>query len=639
MDASDAELDTNSAVHFPRSTIFGSAWRGAKAGFLWDARIGGAIGLLVLIAALLPTAYGLGALRGFSIHPLAFQAVVGFLISLPIATLLGTIFGIAGWMIGIIREVIEAVWPRSKSKPKVQTAPTPSVGDSPYTQPTVPSQPTSAELWRLWAWSGIPVAVILAATAGVGFYQAWIIDQRLAEAIAVTEEVDPRWRLDDVLADRESVSDEENSAPIVARAAAMVPFDWPDPPFSASPSKEPTELQVAMERLFREVPTVQFDDRTVEIVRAELDRYAEAVRLARTVADYRRGSHQITIGPAIIDTLLMETNRARTLGKLLGADAAIRAQEGDIDGALKACRAILGISRSIGDEPFLPSVMIRFALWGETRRAALRAISQGEASDPALAAFQADILEIKEEPILERCLRAERAMLDELILRVRNGKVPADGLDGFDPKRPVPSMPSWAKLAFDLQRAVGLEWMNTAMAIVEQPIDERPLYWQSWEAEIDRVRNSRFERKGAIIPYLMTIRIVPTDSARSRYQTEQATMALLIAAERHRRKTGQWPESIESIDPEILPVAPLDPFSGEPFRVTRVEGKFLVHSVGYNGIDDGGEYDPNTWRLGIADDVGAAAWDVALRGRPPSESLEPDPDTEGERFGCSRVPR
>ena len=41
-------------------------------------------------------------------------------------------------------------------------------------------------------------------------------------------------------------------------------------------------------------------------------------------------------------------------------------------------------------------------------------------------------------------------------------------------------------------------------------------------------------------------------AAQARYQTELGATALLLAAERHRRKTGAWPASANSMAPEIL---------------------------------------------------------------------------------------
>ncbi|WP_152050166.1 hypothetical protein [Tautonia marina] len=94
-------------------------------------------------------------------------------------------------------------------------------------------------------------------------------------------------------------------------------------------------------------------------------------------------------------------------------------------------------------------------------------------------------------------------------------------------------------------------------------------------------------------------------------------MVVLLAAERHRLRHGDWPVSIEAIEDDLLPQMPLDPFSGEVFRLHRPEGRFVVASIGPNGQDDGGEYEPRAWPQGGPDDVGSVAWDVDLRGQPP----------------------
>ena len=56
------------------------------------------------------------------------------------------------------------------------------------------------------------------------------------------------------------------------------------------------------------------------------------------------------------------------MARLLQADAAIRAHNGDLDGALDSCRAILGAGRSIGDEPFVISQLVRIAIGMLSRR-------------------------------------------------------------------------------------------------------------------------------------------------------------------------------------------------------------------------------------------------------------------------------
>jgi hypothetical protein len=46
-------------------------------------------------------------------------------------------------------------------------------------------------------------------------------------------------------------------------------------------------------------------------------------------------------------------------------------------------------------------------------------------------------------------------------------------------------------------------------------------------------------------------------------------------------------------------LATLDPFSGKPLVVKRIEDGWMVYSVGENGIDDGGSFvDQKDWGLG-----------------------------------------
>ena len=62
-----------------------------------------------------------------------------------------------------------------------------------------------------------------------------------------------------------------------------------------------------------------------------------------------------------------------------------------------------------------------------------------------------------------------------------------------------------------------------------------------------------------------------------------------IAAELCRRATGAWPVSSGDLSPFNGGVAPTDPWSDAPIRMSRDAGTFRMWSVGQNGVDDGGE--------------------------------------------------
>jgi len=455
------------------------------------------------------------------------------------------------------------------------------------------------------------VLVVLAAALVTGAYIWWMAGRRLADAISAADRDDPFWRLDDLMAHRDPVPVAENSALVVAEALSLLPKDWLTPG---------TEARKAYDRLTATADNVRLDDALADALRGELEAHHEAVRIARTVADYERGRHELELGPTLTDTPLPETQAARTAAWLLADDAAIRAHERDPDAALDSCRAIFGVGRSIGDEPVVISQLVRFALDRVATKATRRVLGQGEPSDAALARIQSVILDELAQPVLLHGLKGERAMMTELIRRVGAGEVPIRALSGssFDPNGPRAEIGPFGKLMFDHYRAVELEWMNEAVAIARRPAAARPPLWEAWQANVERVKRSWHGKYTSTLPLLLAPAVLAFSRADLQYQSELGATAVLLAAERHRRKTGDWPASIAAIDRAILPSSPVDPFSGQAFRMERLRGQLLIYSVGANRKDEHGAFDPKQRTTGRLDDVGAAAWDVPLRRRPPS---------------------
>src|SRR5262249_20640539 len=151
----------------------------------------------------------------------------------------------------------------------------------------------------------------------------------------------------------------------------------------------------------------------------------------------------------------------------------------------------------------------------------------------------------------------ERAMLVELIRRVGDGEVSISELSESNSKLNPPGTRStiapWGKLMFDNQRAVALELTNEAVAIARRPIAERAQLWRSWEGALNRLRRGPFLAYTAAIPVFMMPALSRASDALSRYAGELGSTAILIAAERHRVKTGTWPQTIDAIDSSILP--------------------------------------------------------------------------------------
>ena len=187
------------------------------------------------------------------------------------------------------------------------------------------------------------------------------------------------------------------------------------------------------------------------------------------MARYPRGRHELIIGPTVIDTQLPETQAARAAARLLAADSAIRAHDGDADAAIDSCRAILNTGRSIGDEPFAISQLVRVAIGRTAMSSTRRVLGQGQASDASLAPLQALILDEAAQPLLLHALRGERATINAVIRRFAAGELPVSSITGGNQRNRLGVAQALGTRLMGLfagnQRAVALEWMNEAVAI------------------------------------------------------------------------------------------------------------------------------------------------------------------------------
>jgi len=573
----------------PRPGLGRSSWRGAKLGMRGVAYVAGPIAGLFATLCFALTAFAGGTGRGWAI-PLYSMNTVSFFVACEI---LGATFGA---LIGLLGGLYRRVRPSARS-PKPEARRTVAAD----------SFPSPGSFWP-WLVSTLAVLALVSAF-GTGYSLGWSLDRRLERATAAADRDDPNWRINDLMAAREKVPDAENSAWVVGEALSHLPENWPSE----------KDLVAAIDRLSDLSDNVRLDDATADRLRRELKTYSEAVRIARTVANYRRGRHELELGPTLIDTQLPETQASRNAARLLRIDSALRVHDGDPDGSLDSCRAILGVGRSIGDEPVTIAQLVRIAEGHVAMKSARRALAQGEATDPALARLQSLTLDELARPVMLHGLKGERATLDEIIRRVRDGEMPISSLGTVVSPAVSSALPSpispWGRLMFDNQRAVGLEWTNQMVAIFKKPDPERPALVAAWEAEFDRVRKNKLGPWTSTLPMLMLAGHPSFVTAESRYHCQLGSMVILLAAERHRLKTGDWPATIAAIDRDLLPNAPVDPFSGQAYRMERRDGQFLIYSVGPNLKDEHGAVAANPLIKGVSDDYGTGAWDVTLRRR------------------------
>ncbi len=132
-------------------------------------------------------------------------------------------------------------------------------------------------------WRGIAVGSALVLVFGVITLSTLLneiqqADRRYAAAAAEADRLDPRWRLDDILAAREKVADSENSVLKVREIAGKLPGGWPgikhyDQSFSVE----------------GETPEVRLSQERIEQLQSVFEAAEDVVAEARLLSDYPRG--------------------------------------------------------------------------------------------------------------------------------------------------------------------------------------------------------------------------------------------------------------------------------------------------------------------------------------------------------------
>lgn len=86
------------------------------------------------------------------------------------------------------------------------------------------------------------------------------------------------------------------------------------------------------------------------------------------------------------------------------------------------------------------------------------------------------------------------------------------------------------------------------------------------------------------LPLLADLLAVPLDPRPSR--AAEGALAVRLAWELHRLRTGQFPATLSDLVPQDLAALPVDPYDGQPLKVRQIGDRRWLYSVGEDGRDD-----------------------------------------------------
>lgn len=266
----------------------------------------------------------------------------------------------------------------------------------------------------------------------------------------------------------------------------------------------------------------------------------------------------------------------------------------ETDQSLGSLEAMSGLIRALeSSPPTLVSIMIRGAVAGlgiETIRNGLKEGLWRAVDYPALRAFLNDVDFINP---YYRSILAERNSGCELLERFASIPYPQRLQEAFS----MGFKESWVTMML-------LEgWVRQNQAVISNLIHP---YVSCLESKNPRVDSKRLDilfeeisnatSKPTIyntVARLWIPNFLKASRAVSRHQAMRDMALIALDLENDKIANAVYPASLDDLRPAMLTNVPLDVVSDRPYRYRRTEnGGFLLYSVGWNQIDDGGKDSP-----------------------------------------------
>lgn len=455
-------------------------------------------------------------------------------------------------------------------------------------------------LLKFLGW-GVLIVVILGAIGLI--WHRGRMASKLQVSLAELDRTDPGWRFEEIEVAREPVSEEENSASVVTAAARRLPKPWPSKDF---PYEHFQDLP----------PNEQLNRNDFVRLSRELAGARPALNSALKLSDMPRGRHRIHYERNPIAILLPHLQESRNLVSLLAYEAMRQNQKGDSKKALTACRAALNAGRSIGDEPFFISQLVRNACVAHACQAIERTLAQSEPPSDELAALQKQLEKEEDFPGLLIAARGERAMFHQAFEAVERGELSAKELIESRSDWMESTLISMSRMDTRQEHALLLSFMTRRINELAQPTQEQAALEKRFDRDVRALpRNAVITR--TLLPAVSKM----GEGSRRKHASLRCTM-MALAAERYRRDKKLWPDNAAQLCPQYLGSVPVDPFDGKPLRYLRIKEGLIIYSVGQDAVDNGGKLDRERPTLSGVD-IGVRLWDVAKRRQPPRPKPQP----------------
>jgi hypothetical protein len=314
------------------------------------------------------------------------------------------------------------------------------------------------------------------------------------------------------------------------------------------------------------------------------------------------------------DTLAKEGFRHlakfRDFARMLAAKAQQQAQNGQTDLALQTVLTGFRTAKSLRDEPFLISQLVRVAIDGIALASLEDVLNQGQASNEIQRSLMDEVADERRTNIAQYALQGELVAfgLPSFERSRRSGYDAArDEIVKFAESEEYlrgDKMDLTAILRVLREKGPEKFWHDEELVYLRMisellPIAGRP-YWEVRQ-ELERLAAQLqglpdAEQRGVLAGRTLAqfCNICPVEA---RFDAWLGAAEIALALRIYKAKNGFYPSVLSAIVPEIIPELPKDPFTGKDFVYNPKGTTIFIYSLGENLRDDlGVSHEEKHWR-------------------------------------------
>jgi hypothetical protein len=270
--------------------------------------------------------------------------------------------------------------------------------------------------------------------------------------------------------------------------------------------------------------------------------------------------------------------------------AELAIQGGDMEGASKAIETMLGLARTLDNEPCLISQLLRINLLKLAVAALARRVNAGPLSLTETTTLAVAFGRTRTTNLVARGLAGDRAIYAPYFRMSKKeaARVTQPSKDGDESVGAslLPCNGPWILGVtgfYELDFRCFLKAMETNIATASLPPPEN-LRAIGRFARAGEAATKRYRTISGLLLSALAGAVGREDEGIAYHRL--ATTAL--AVEQFRNQHGRLPKDFEELSPGVLAEVPEDPFTGADLHYCRTEQGYLIYSVGRDRKDDGG---------------------------------------------------